>query len=76
MISAGRIRRLMAFLAPFTEGKTRSEMDAIVAEIEKILGYDPEKAAKWRRDAKDRDALMITLNGLGIGERKAEDDMF
>ncbi len=66
MISAGRMQKLIKYLLPMLEGKTRSELDAIQAEIEKILGYDPEKVAKWRRDAKERDTLMSTLVSLSI----------
>ncbi len=60
------MQKLMKFLLPMLEGRSQSEVDMIRADIEKILGYDSLKIAKWRRDAKERDVLMSNLVGLSI----------
>eukprot|EP00873_Tetraselmis_striata_P033874 jgi/Tetstr1/454138/TSEL_041057.t1 len=62
MISGARIQKLFAYLLPLLGGKTsKAELNKIYEDIEKILGYDAKRAAKYRQDAKDRDVVMAAM---------------
>lgn len=68
MISNSKIKKLFAYLVPHLGNKTKAELDVIYSEIEKLLGYDPAKAAKYRKDAKERDSVMETLMKISLAE--------
>lgn len=68
MISSSRIKKLFAYLAPHLGKKTKAELDAVYRDMERILGYDAAKAARYRKDAKDRDGVIETLMGISLAD--------
>lgn len=66
MISNNRIQRLFKYLVPYLGQRSSKELDAIYAEMQRILGYDSARAARYRRDAKERDDVVRSLVGMTI----------
>lgn len=67
MISSAKVNKLFAYLVPHLRGKTDSELNAIHSDLRKILGYDPAKVARYRKDARDRDTVMESLQMVSFG---------
>lgn len=67
MISQARLQRLFRVIMPHLSSKDKRELDALYAEIEKVLGYDAAKASRMKQAAKDRDAALEALSCISLG---------
>lgn len=70
-ISGARVKKLFAYLLPMLGNRSKSELDRIYAEIEKIMGYDAKKESRLRQDAKQRDNVMDALMSLTLKRASA-----
>ena len=66
MLSNAKMQRLFAYLVPHLRHKTKAELDSLYSDLERMLGYDAARAARYRRDAKERDAVMDALTKVRI----------
>lgn len=66
MISTARILKLFDYLNKHLDGKTNGEVKEIRKDIENILGYDAEKAARLRKEAKKREIVIEGILDMRI----------
>ena len=63
MISAQRVNKLLMYLCKRLPSK---EVEGMKAEIEAILGFDVDKAAKMLKQRRDRECITRALSLAGI----------
>lgn len=72
MISSAKVKKVFAYMLPHLGKLSKAELDRIYSDLERILGYDPAKAAKYRKDAKERDAVTETLMNISLARAEEE----
>ena len=65
MISAQKVGKLLLFLCKHLPSK---DVEKLKPEIERILGFDVEKAAKLRKMRRDREGMIESLACAAIRE--------
>lgn len=72
MISDSRMKRLRDYLTPILLSKNSpSNPGDVISSVEKILGYNAEKAALLRKSAKSRSEIIASIQSMSIREDMA-----
>jgi hypothetical protein len=63
MISTTRMNRIIQLLSPFMP---KDQREAVLERLKLVLGYDAERAARFRKESKARNDVLDTIQTLQL----------